>query len=488
MRWSSILAVSIPVVALAAAGCAPTLALRAPSTQLPPAFEAAGSAKTYDTATLDRWWTIFADARLNELVVSALANATDARLALARLEEARAIREAAFTQFRPQGDLQVVGGVQRSETLTGPDQLIIGGGVGGGANVSGTTAASIAPSFNLSWELDLIGRRATAARVANADFAAARFAHEGARATLVAEVADTLFAARGLAAQLKDAQATTRIQRDVLRVVSIRAERGLAPASEVSRVDADLAQAEAQEQALNGELVAARRAILVLAGQADRPLDTLVIDARLETAPQPPTTIPGALLARRPDVREAEQRLRSAVARAELQRLELFPRLTLNPGTGLTAVRAAGVDAVTATWTLGAGLALPILDRPRLLAQTRAESARAEQAAVAYERAVQTAFAEADQAIVRLAADRARVAVLMRGEQQSAAAVGAAQLLFGRGLTDLTTLLDAQRAHRAARTAATSARTEALRRAVTVFRALGGGWDASTLDTAGGAL
>jgi outer membrane protein, multidrug efflux system len=159
MRLSSLLTVSIPVVAFAATGCAPTLELRAPSTQLPPTFEAASSAKTYDPAVLDRWWTIFSDAQLDELVLAALTNATEARLALARLEEARAIREAALFQFRPQGDLQIVGGVQRSETLAGPDQLIIGGGVGGGANVSGTTAASIAPSFNLSWELDLIGRR-----------------------------------------------------------------------------------------------------------------------------------------------------------------------------------------------------------------------------------------------------------------------------------------------------------------------------------------
>jgi outer membrane protein, multidrug efflux system len=272
----------------------------------------------------------------------------------------------------------------------------------------------------------------------------------------------------------------------VLRIVSTRAKRGLAPAADVSRIDADVAQAEAQEQALAGELVAARRAILVLVGRADRPLNTLVIDARLETAPRPPATIPGALLTRRPDVREAEQRLRSAVARAELQRLELFPRLTLNPGTGLTAVRSAGVDAVAATWTLGAGLALPILDRPRLLAQTRAESARAEQAAIAYERVVQTAFSEADQAIVRLAADRARVTALARGERQSADALQAARLLFGRGLTDLTTLLDAERTQRAARTAAASARTEAMRRAVTVFRALGGGWDASSADRADG--
>jgi outer membrane protein, multidrug efflux system len=483
MQLRSILNTAIPAVALAAAGCAPALNLRAPSTPLPNAFEA-GELASSDVAVLDRWWTIFADPQLDALVTSALANATDARLALARLDEARAVRQAALARFGVQGDLQVVGGVQRSETLKGPDQLLIGGGVGGGANVSGATVVSIAPSFNLSWELDLLGRRGTALRAADADFAAARFAQEGARATLAAEVADALFAARGLAAQLDDAQTTLRIQRDVLRIIRVRADRGLAPAADVSRIDADVAQAEAQAQALTAELTATRRAILVLIGKAELPLETLKIEAQLDAAPRPPATVPGELLTRRPDVREAEQRLRSAIARAELQRLELFPRLTLNPGTGLTAVRTAGVDAITATWTLGAGLALPILDRPRLLAETRAESARAEQAAIGYERAVQTAFSEADQALVRFAADRERVALLARGERQSTEAYRAARLLFGRGLNDLPALLDAERTQRGARAAAASARTDALRRAVTVFRALGGGWDAAATRVA----
>lgn len=473
MHGVRIPSVLLPAV-LATAGCAPSLEIGHPVAPLPARFEAAAPHPSPEPAALDRWWTLFGDAQLDDLVARALHANADVRLGLARLREAQAIRRAALAPFRVQGDLQVTGGVQRSESLSGPDVLI--GGPGGTAVTSGATVAATSPTFNLSWELDLLGRRGIARAAADADLAAARFVQEGTRATLVADVADALFAARGLAAQAEAARETLTIQRGILAAVRTRADRGLAARADVARIDADAAQAEAQATQLEAELAATRRAILVLLGEADKPLDTLPITTRLDLPPQPPAALPGMLLERRPDVREAEQRLRSAIARAGLQRLELFPRLTLNPGAGLTATRGGGLNAVSAFWTLGAGLTMPILDRARLLAQMRVEGARAEQAVIAYERAVQTAFSEADQSLLRLAGDRARVALLARAEGRADEAYAADRLRFARGLNDLPTLLETQRVRSAAHLAAATARAETLRRAVTVFRALGGGW------------
>jgi multidrug efflux system outer membrane protein len=496
MRRSRYLAFAAPVAAVAAGACAPTLALREPVPATPTRFEAQISSPL-DAAALDRWWTVFDDSQLTGLVEQALANGADARLALARLEEARAIRQAALARFRVQGDLQANASAQRNETLSGDATVLGSGGTGGTPSTPGganpglpaaglfggdTDTASV--NFNLSWEVDLFGRRGTTRRGAEADLAAARFLFEGSRAALAADVADALFAARGLAVQLDDARETERIQRDLRRVLALRAERGLAPDADVARIDADLGQAEAARAQLEAELTAAKRAILVLTGASTASTAELAITPSLATAPQPPATLPGELLQRRPDVREAEARFRSAVAGSELRRLELFPRLTLNPGVGLTASGGA-FDYTIATWTLAAGLTQPILDRPRLLAELRAQNARAEQAAVTYERTVQVAFSEADQALVRLAADQRRVASLEAGARRAQVSYEAARTLFTRGLNDLQALLDAERSYRAARQALAAARVDALRRAVTSYRALGGGWPANDPETVG---
>jgi outer membrane protein TolC len=277
----------------------------------------------------------------------------------------------------------------------------------------------------------------------------------------------------------------------------IRAQRGLAATADAQRIEADVAQADASLVAAEADLAAARRTLLVLVGRGDEPVDVLPIDPAPVTVPEPPASAPGELLRRRPDVREAEERLVLATNLLKVDRLALFPKLTLLPGVGLRrndSTSLTGFDATGApiigpqsttfaNWTLGVGLSVPVLDRPRLLAQARASGFRAEQAVLAYEKAVQTAFGEADNALVLLAADRRRVDLLTAGEAQALASYEAARRRYDLGLDNLTTLLSAEQAWRNARTATVAARTQALRRSVQAYKALGGGWTAEAPST-----
>jgi NodT family efflux transporter outer membrane factor (OMF) lipoprotein len=472
----------IPLLAGTAmlSACAPSVALRTPETSLPAAFQTGADATAVGTVDLDRWWIAFRDPQLDALVERALERGTDARLAQARVLEARALRRAALGRFRVQGELTGNSSAQGTDVLGGFGAIVPGGagtppGGGGVPLVFPGTFVSGTAGFNFSYELDLFGRRKAARAGADADLIAARFSAEASRAMLAADVADNLFAARALAVQGRNTAAaiaaTTRLRATLL----VRVSRGIAADADLARVDTDLGTLRAQAAGLAGELDAARRALLVLTGAPEAPLAALPITADLADPPRPPATVPAELLRRRPDVREAEARLRAAAARKALSRLELFSRLTLNPGGALSKTFKPE-SLVTATWTLAAGLAVPILDRPRLLAELDAEGARAEQAAIGFERAVQTAFSEADGALTQLAADRDRVHELEDGARRAAVARNAADILYARGLQDLTTLLDAERAERAAREALSAARAEALRRTVTAFRALGGGW------------
>ncbi len=118
----------------------------------------------------------------------------------------------------------------------------------------------------------------------------------------------------------------------------------------------------------------------------------------------------------------------------------------------------------------------PILDIPRLKAEIRAQGARADQAVIAYEKAVQTAYGESDNALVQLGSDEARVRLLTDAEAQGRIAYDSAQRRFTAGVDDLTTVLGAERTWRTARRALTGAQVQALRRSVQAFKALGGGW------------
>jgi NodT family efflux transporter outer membrane factor (OMF) lipoprotein len=476
---------------LALGGCADAR-LSKPDVRLPGAFEAPAGAVNPQlvSASLDRWWTLFDDPQLQQLIEAALVAAPDARTAVARLQEAEAVRRTRLVEFLPQGNLQGSATTQHSET-SGDFGVIpggvggVGGGAGGGFGSFGNSGdtQSLSANFNVSWELDLFGRARAARRGADAEFAATRFNVEASRMSLAAQVAQSLFQARALAVQLADARETARIAGELARVNRIRAERGLGTTADAARTRSELETAEAEVARLDAAVRAATRTLLVLLGRGTDPLASLPIEARSGAAPSLPASTPGELLERRPDVREAEARLRTAAATAQLDRLALFPKFTLQPGASIS--RSFGATDFSSTiWSLGVGAAVPVLDRPRLLAQLRADKARGEQAVIAYERAVQTAYGEAANALSTLEADQVRVGRLETAESQARFAFDAANKGFQAGLTDLTSLLDAERAWRAARSSLTSARAQALQDAVSAFKALGGGWSPPPVRTA----
>jgi len=463
------------------ASCALGPRVPAPDTRTPAAFEAP-TAATAAGVDLDRWWTAYHDPQLETLVEQALSSAPDARSAAARLDEARAVRSSALTAFDPQGALQGSSAVTDTTTISGPGPITIPPvpainfpGASFNLSPSGYTYNQGA-NFNVSWEVDLFGRRVATRRRANADFAAARFDYEASRTSLEASVADQLFQARGLAIQLDDARESARIQRELLTVAQKKADHGLGAQSDADQVASQTAQTDAQVADLESQLHAARRTLLVLVGRGVDPLEGLPVPAEAGAPPKVPATVPGALLARRPDVQEAAAKLHSASGQLKIDELALFPKFTLQPGLSLSSSNVTGSAITSDAWSIGLGAALPILDRPRLQAEIRAQGARADQAVIAYEKAVQTAYGEAENALVELTSDERRVVILSAGEAQGRSAYDAAHKRYEMGLDDLTSVLTAERTWRTARTALTGAEVQALRRSVQTFKALGGGW------------
>lgn len=468
---------AVPTVALACLALAACATPRAADVRLPGAYEAPQPAAPPATSVaLDHWWTTFGDAQLDGLIDSALAANPDARSAAARLKEARATALGSLFHFLPQGDAQ--GSAKRTHTTQLSGTVIDFPGF----STSGTTEAASA-NLNVSWELDLFGRIFAADRAARGDVAAARFDYEATRASLASQVADAYFQARGFAIQLADAREEVRIQEELYDVAAKRAAAGLAASSEADRVAGELAQVRSQAESLQGELQAQVRTLLILSGRPIDPIASVDASPTVGEIPQPPATLPSELLARRPDIREAQARVASAAGRLTLADLAFFPTFQLTPGVGWSHNAQPGFSATTQAWSIGLAGVQPILSIPTLLEQLKAQDARTEQAVIAYEKTVQTAFGEAENAMVRLDADRRRVGILVDGEARARRAYEASRKGYDLGLTDLQTVLSAQESWRQTRIQLTSARVQALRGAVATYKAIGGGWAADSYPT-----
>ena len=461
-------ALSLAVLSALALGACATA--RKADVRLPAAYEA-GAGAPPGAIPLDTWWTAYQDPQLTTLVSEALARNPDVRTARARLDEVKAQRWQAILQYLPQGDASYASRRTHTEQLAGPAVSIPG------FSTSGTSVAQSA-NFQVNWELDPFGRALFAGKAASAEVAQVRFAYEAARAGIAAQTADAWFQAKGLAIQLADARETVRIQQELYDLASKKAEAGLAPATDADRVAGDLAAATAQVEALAAQLQVEKRAVLILAGRIVEPTASITAAPEVGEVPAVPQSLPSELLQRRPDVRQAQAAVRSQANQKILDGLALFPSFSFTPGLGWQKVKQPGFSSTSQNWVLGGTITQPILSIPRLLAEWKAQDARTEQAVIAYEKTVQTAFQEAEGALVSLEADRKRVALLTEGEKRARRAYEAARTAYERGITDLSTTLQTEQAWRSVRAQLTSAQVQALRRSVQAYKAIGGGWPA----------
>jgi NodT family efflux transporter outer membrane factor (OMF) lipoprotein len=471
------------LTAMLLAGCALGEKIGKPDLTLPQAFEAPQSSTPPQAQTIDHWWLLFNDAQLTGLIDQALAASPDAKTALYKLAEARGNRAEFLSQFLPTGDLKGSGAADHTVqkfsnfNLAGQspaEQQLFTSFLGASAGNSRQYAAN----FNVSWEIDLFGQDFTAVKTANADLAAARFDYEATRMSLAAEVATDLFQARGLAVQLDDAKENLKLARNLADVAKRKADAGLSTTADAARTESDAESAEATVEAIQAQLTGAQRSLLVLIGKGGAPSSTLPISADISPPPDVPAATPGSLLMRRPDVREAQENLVSAAGRLRLDKIQVFPTFTLQPGEQFTKAVDPIYTTTTTIGVAGVGVTVPIFSIPKLLSEVRAQGARGNQAVAAYEKAVQSAYGDAEKALTTTQADGRRVKLLDSATKRSRFAFDAASKGYDLGLTDLTSLIQAEQSWRQTRATYTSAEISALVDTVATFKALGGGWDA----------
>lgn len=435
-----------------------------PEVALPTTWRAAPPQVLADAAA-GPWWQGFGDPHLDALVAAALENNRDLRVAVARVREFEARLAVSQAADKPQVGYGFTGTrTQRSQEQ--PDQF----------------AFSASPKFNafqlglsFGWEVDLWGQLRRANEAAQADLMAAEAAQRGVMLTVVTAVATSYVELLGLDQQLAVTRELWRNRLDNLAVVEARAAGGSATQVQVQQARAEAQAIEATLPALERSILSTEGLLGLLTGRPAGSVPRRSLDAL--AMPAVPADLPVDLLARRPDVMQAEQALRAANARIGVAEGERWPRISLTGALGVASDSLRWLLAETArAGEFSRGIGGVAYSGGRVQGGIDAATAVRDAAAESFQKAVQTGLYEVDQALVGRQKSREQGTVLER--QLATAREGArlARLRFESGRSTKLEWLDAERRVLDAQGQVALARRDEFGSLVAVYKAMGGGW------------
>jgi multidrug efflux pump len=439
----------------------------APPETAAPAFHHADSAVVEQKPIEAAWWTQFGDPTLDSLIERSLAGDLDLKIAAARVQESRALLSAARRERWPGVDAAAAHSKSKAQQP--------------GFTTDRIAIESNQVAVSTLWEIDLFGRIRRGAEAASADAGAAEANLRDAQVLVAAEVASTYLDLRGAQKRLAVARENLDSQRETLNLTRVRLDLGRGSELDVSSAAARLAATEASIPPLVAAEASAAHRLAVLLGQQPGTLDDELAPREL---PPRVTTLavgsPEELLRRRPDIRAAERELAAATARIGVAKADLFPRLTLSGLVGFIAGDASELgEAVSRAWAVSPVLSWGGLE-PGVRSRIVAAEARAQGALAAYDRTVLRALEETESAFVGYAQNRVRLRAVVDEAAQSRRAADLARVQYREGALDFLRLLDAQRSVLQAEDAVATAETDLNTSVVTIYKALGGGWEAAT--------
>ncbi|MCM2269787.1 MAG: efflux transporter outer membrane subunit, partial [Thermoanaerobaculia bacterium] len=403
-----------------------------PELGLPASYSHAGSA---GGTIAERWWELFGDAELDRLVEAALAANQDLAAAAARVEEARALAGVARADRFPHVDARLGG----SRTKLSADTATVPPGFD-------LERDAFRATVGLSFEIDFWGRLARAHEAARAELLASEEGRRNVRLGVVAGVATAWFDLAALDRQLASTRSTVASRQESVRLQRLRVDAGTISELDLSQAEAELAAAEVAVPQLERARRQTENRLAVLLGRVggELPQPPAIDPARLPVAPP---ALPSELLARRPDVVAAEQGLVAANARVGVARAALFPSISLTGYTGSESQELSDLLASgTGLWQVAAGLLQPVFQAGKLRRGVEAAQARQQQALAAYAKAVQSGFAEVEDALVARRTGAAERAALARQVAALARARHLAALRYEAGEAAYLEVLDAERA------------------------------------------
>jgi len=466
---------AVAALTLVLGACSLAPPLKVPEVPTADAYKELGpwtEARPADRLPRDNWWTLYGNQELNELEKQLIAGNPTLAAALANYEQAKAIRDQARAGLFPTLGLNA-GATRGRESSHAP--------------LISPTAPRYYNDFNLggtvSYELDLWGQIRNEVRAGEANAQASAADLENARLSLIAELADDYVELRSLDRESAILDDTVKAYDRALTLTRQRHGAGIAPGLDVSQADTQLDAARSQAAQVLAQRALTEHAIAALLGVSASTFSVAPAIVLIEQ-PQIPSGVPGTLLERRPDIAAAERRMIAANANIGVARAAYFPSLTLGAQGGFQSTSLSNlISAPSSYWALGPTALLSVFDGGLRRAQVAQARAEFDGSAANYRATVVAAFQQVEDGLAQL--NHYHDAAL-----EENAAVHAAQrtldlslALYKQGAADYLTVVTSQTALLQAQLQALTLDTLQLSASVDLIRALGGGWEDSSVPT-----
>jgi multidrug efflux system outer membrane protein len=465
-RFALLLPLFLCAVVLSLAGCVVGPNYKKPMVNVPSTYRGLTNEEAAKAAPASlgdqKWWEVFQDQQLQQLIRIALQQSYDARIAATRVLEAQA---------------QV--GITRA------DQFPSVSANGTGASLRNSATGPI-PSYEFNygrvsataaWQLDFWGRYRRATEAARADLLASEWARQEVNATLVANVAAAYFQLRELDLELDITKSALASRRESLQLTQTLEEHGINSILDVRQAEQLVYTAAAQIADQERRIEQQENLLSILLGNNPADVPRGIELTEQPHAPEIPAGLPSSLLERRPDIRQAEQRMVAANAQIGVARAAYFPQISLTAAPGFQSSALSSLfGGSSGLWTFSGSITQPIFTAGKIRSGVRLAEAQQQETLLVYQQTIQGAFRGVSDALVAYRRDqefRAQQELLARSAQDAAQLSGQR---YKSGTTSYLEVLTNETNYFSAELGLAQARLNELLALVQIYQALGGGW------------
>ena len=458
--------VAVSLVMLLTSGCAVGPNYKRPSVDVPGTYRGAVPPEAPQPAAESlgdqKWWQVFQDKQLQDLIHTALQQNYDVRIAATRILEARAQLGIVRADQLP----TISAGAQAVNERYPRVKLY---------PQYETSANQV--DLSLAWELDFWGKYRRATESARANLLATEWARKEVIDTLVSDVAAAYFQLRELDLELEISRRTLASRKNSLQLTQTLANGGATSMLDVRQAEQLVFTAAETIPDLERQIEQQENFISTLLGNNPGPIARGMKLTEQPHAPDVPAGLPSSLLERRPDIREAEAQLIAANAQIGVAKADYFPQINLTATGGYQSSALTSLFTGPAgLWSFGGSLVQPIFEGGRIRSNVRFTEARQQEAALVYQQTIQQAFRGVSDALVGYSKDRE---FREQQEQLTFSAQDAARLSETRyrgGATSYLEVLTNETNYFDAELGLAQAQLNELVALVRIYRNLGGGW------------
>lgn len=449
-------------------GCAVGPNYKRPAVPAPPQFRGAGAST--ESVADTKWFDLFQDNTLKQLVSESLEHNFDLGIAAERIQEARALYGVARANQAPFVNAQA-GFTTQQQSSMGSFRFIQPG--------TDLSASYTQLGGALSWELDVWGRLRRLSESARAQYLATEEGRSAVTVSLIADVMTHYFTLRERDLELQIANQTRDIAQDSVRLIQLRHDRGAATGLDVHQAEQFLYTATAQIASTQRDIEQTENAISLLLGRVPgdvargKALDDFTVPA------EPAAGLPSSLLERRPDIRQSEQNLIAANAQIGAAKALYFPQISL---TGFMGGQSRALTSLLTgparLWTIAPTTVLPLFNAGQTRARVKFTEAQQRELVIAYQRSIYTGFREVSDALVGYQRTREQLAQQEKLVEALTESTRLSRLRYQGGLDSYLQVLDAERNLFRGELLRAELKLQVLNSYVQLYRALGGGWQA----------